>query len=112
MKTFTVILLATALSVASCSKDKLPQTTDQIASGAGSGSGKVEDNPNGGGGNNINAAAVPAAVRTAFASRYPNATAIQWKLRNGQYKAEFFIGTIKWQAIFSPTGTLLKQERA
>jgi hypothetical protein len=69
----------------------------------------VEDNPNGGGGGNTTA--VPSAVLNAFKTRYPKATKIEWKkLSNGNYKAEFYIGTVRWQAIFTPTGTLVKQE--
>lgn len=113
MKSLAILLFAASLAFASCSKDKLPSADDTSApASSGSGSAKVEDNPNGGGGSNIAATAVPAAVKAAFTSRYPGATNIQWKLKNGQYKAEFFIGAVKWQAIFTPNGTLLKQERA
>lgn len=69
----------------------------------------VEDNPNGGGGNNTTS--IPAAVQAAFNTRYPNATSIQWKrLSNGNYKAEFMRGTVRWQAIFTPAGVLVKEE--
>ena len=113
MKSLAILLFASILACASCTKDKLPAADDSSATvSAASGSGKVEDNPNGGGGNNIAAASVPAAVKSAFTSRYPGATNIQWKLKNGQYKVEFFIGAVKWQAIFAPNGSLLKQERA
>jgi len=68
-----------------------------------------EDNVNGGGGSNTKS--VAAAVLAAFNARYPDAARIQWKLlSDGNYKAEFFRGAVKWQATFSPTGSLLKEE--
>ncbi len=71
--------------------------------------GAFEDNPNGGGGNNNS---VPMAVLSAFNTRYPDATRIEWKkLSDGNFKAEFFRGSVKWQAIFTAAGTLVKEER-
>lgn len=71
----------------------------------------VEDNPNGGGGNNVTLSTVPAAVTGAFTARYPGAVSIQWKkLSDGNFKAEFMRGAVKWQAIFTPAGTLVKEE--
>lgn len=113
MKALTVLLVSAMLAATSCTKDKLPSGDDAaIASASSSTANKVDDNPNGGGGNNIAASAVPTAVRNAFNTRYPGATRAEWKLKNGQYKVEFFIGTVRWQAIFTPNGTLVKQERA
>lgn len=52
---------------------------------------------------------VPSAVLSAFNTHYPNATQVQWKLlSDGTYKAEFLIGNVKWQAIFTASGTWLK----
>ena len=54
---------------------------------------------------------VPTAVLTVFNARYPNATRIEWKkLGDGNYKAEFFRGSVKWQVIFTPSGVLVKEE--
>jgi hypothetical protein len=71
----------------------------------------VEDNPNGGGGNNTTT--IPMAVLSAFNTRYAGAAKIEWKLlSDGTYKAEFFISSVKWQAIFTSGGTLVKQEHS
>jgi len=36
---------------------------------------------------------------------------VHWKLlSDGSYKAEFFIGSVKWQAIFTASGTLVKEQ--
>jgi hypothetical protein len=52
---------------------------------------------------------VPSTVLSAFNTHYPNATQVQWKLlSDGTYKAEFLIGNVKWQAIFTASGTWLK----
>ena len=111
MKALSVLFFAVFIIFSSCSKDKLPVSDSSTISSA-KGSTTAEDNPNGGGGDNIAASAVPAAVKTGFTKLYPDATGIQWKLKNGNYKVEFFRGAVKWQAIFSPSGVLLKQERA
>ncbi len=71
---------------------------------------QTEDNPNGGGGNNIAASAVPAAVISVFNSRYTGVSGVQWKLINSNYKAQFFIGSVKWETTFSASGTLLLEE--
>jgi hypothetical protein len=111
MKALSVLFFAAFILFASCSKDKLPVSDSNSISSA-KGSSIVEDNPNGGGGDNIAASAVPAVVKNAFTARYPDATGIQWKFKSGNYKVEFFRGAIKWQAIFTPGGILIKQERA
>lgn len=69
----------------------------------------VDDNLNGGGGNNV--ISVPPAVLSTFNARYPDATTVEWKKQSdGNYKAEFYRGSIKWQAIFTPAGVLVKEE--
>jgi len=101
MKKILSVLLAVSILATACNK----RGSDDLLSHQQG----VEDNPNGGGGNNTTD--VPTAVRSAFAARYANATAVQWKkLSDGTYKAEFFRGSVKWQAIFSASGTLMKEE--
>lgn len=95
------MMIASAL-MTSCSKDN--PLVDAAARGNGSSTG-VEDN--------VKVVNLPAAVQDAFNSRYSGATNIEWKvLSNGNYKAQFFLGGVRWEAIFTPTGTLVKQERA
>jgi hypothetical protein len=49
----------------------------------------------------------------AFKSQFPTATHIEWKkLSNGNYKVQFYVGTLRWEAIYTPTGTRIKLERA
>ncbi|HWJ89754.1 MAG TPA: hypothetical protein VNR87_01505 [Flavisolibacter sp.] len=108
-KTLSIAAISALLMTTACTKqghgsdDLVPQSSQ---SGQG-----VEDNPNGGGGNNVNAATVPAAVLAAFNARYPDAMRIEWKKQSdGTFKAEFFRGTVKWQAIFTADGRLIKEE--
>jgi hypothetical protein len=105
-KTFVFLALAAVLATA-CTKNSRG-SDDGIVSAAKHGNG-VEDNPNGGGGDNTTS--VPPAVLSAFNSRYPDASNIQWKKQSdGTYKAEFFRGTVKWQATFTAAGVLVKEE--
>lgn len=103
-KTLSLLLLAAVLTTA-CSKQSHGAddiVTQQKNNGA-------EDNPAGGGGSNVSS--VPPAVIAAFAARYPDARSVQWKvLNNGNYKAEFFRGAVKWQATFTSSGVLVKEE--
>lgn len=111
MKALSVLFFAAFIIFSSCSKDSLPVSDNSTISTAKVSS-TAEDNPNGGGGDNIAESTVPNVVKNAFIKLYPDATGIQWKLKNGNYKVEFFRGGIKWQAIFSSSGILLKQESA
>lgn len=94
------VLLATA-----CTKQKSPDDNPLSRNNS-----QFEDNPNGGGGNNTTS--VPLAVLSAFNARYPDATRVEWKkLTDGNFKAEFFRGSVRWQAIFTAAGNLVKEER-
>lgn len=105
MKKLFLLLALPMMFLTAC--NKFTGTDDNATSRSSNDA--FEDNPNGGGGNNTTS--IPAAVTAAFTGRYPNATRIEWKkLSNGNYKAEFFRGAIKWQAIFTPSGNLLKEE--
>ena len=103
MKKIFALVVMTSCLFASCTKDS-QGSNDLITSQQ-----RAENNPNGGGGNNI--ATAPDAVLSAFNARYPDATRIEWKqLPDGNIKAEFFRGAVKWQAIFTASGTLVKEE--
>lgn len=103
MKKIFSLLFVAAVLTSACSKQS--RGADDLVSHQQG----IEDNPNGGGGNNV--AVVPSAVLAAFNTRYPDATNVQWKLlSDGTYKAEFQRGTVKWQAIFTADGTLVKEE--
>lgn len=61
----------------------------------------------------ISLAAVPKAILDAFAAQFPSDVVYEWKLRNdGTWKAHYMRGAVKWEATFSATGTLLKNEKS
>lgn len=58
-------------------------------------------------------AAVPQVVLDAFRQRFTTDNVYEWKLRNdGTWKAHFMRGTVKYEATYSATGTLIKFEQA
>jgi hypothetical protein len=63
-------------------------------------------------GSNISASSVPAAVMSAFNSKYPTAGGqIEWEKEDGNtYKVKFFIGSQRKQAIFDANGNLLSEK--
>jgi hypothetical protein len=104
MKRLILIFALPVFLSTACSK------TTSLDDNPGGSSSAFEDNPNGGKGNNTTS--IPAAVLSTFTSRYPNTTGIEWKkLSDGNYKVEFFRNGVRWQAIFSASGILIKEER-
>jgi len=58
-------------------------------------------------------APVPGVVLDAFRQRFPTDNVYEWKLGNdGTWKAHFMRGTLKYEATYSATGTLLKFEQS
>lgn len=56
---------------------------------------------------------VPQAVLDAFRSLYPSDIVYEWKRRSdGTWKAHIMRGSVKYEATFSATGTLIKFERS
>ena len=56
---------------------------------------------------------VPQVVLDAFRLRFPTDNVYEWKLMSdGNWKPHFMRGTLKYEAIFSPTGTFIKFEQA
>ncbi len=56
---------------------------------------------------------VPPAVLAAFRQNFPTDNVYEWKLRNdGTWRAHFMRGSVKWEATFSASGTLIKVEKA
>jgi hypothetical protein len=54
---------------------------------------------------------VPQVVLTAFRSTHPNDIVYEWKLRNdGNWKAHYMRGTVKWEATYTAAGVLVKEE--
>jgi hypothetical protein len=94
--------LTLVLLLASCQKSiDLPQTTDDSVSASSKNSVSVA------------ASQVPAAVMNAFKEKYPTAGGeIQWEHEDGNtYKVKFFIGTQRWQAIFTATGGFVSEKK-
>lgn len=55
--------------------------------------------------------AVPAVVLNAFRASFPNDNVYQWKLMtDGNWKPHFMRGSVKWEAIISPSGSIIKVE--
>ena len=56
---------------------------------------------------------VPQPVLDAFRQRFPTDNVYEWKLMSdGNWKPHFMRGTIKYEAIFTPTGGFVKFEQA
>ncbi|MFZ9388553.1 MAG: hypothetical protein ACO25B_11800 [Chitinophagaceae bacterium] len=56
---------------------------------------------------------VPQAVLDSFRTLYPTDQVYEWKLRNdGTWRAHIMRGSVKYEATFSATGTLIKFERS
>lgn len=120
MKKTMPLLLAAFVFVTSCTKENLGVPSSSITESTASASRGSDDAPGddrggsvgSGGGTRISASSVPAKVMNAFKTRFPNAARIEWKkLANGNYKVQFYRNGIKWEAIYSPSGVLLKLER-
>ncbi len=67
----------------------------------------------GGNGDNIPVSQVPAAVVAAWKAKYPAAGGqIEWEKEDGNtYKVKFWLGSQRWQAIFSSTGAFMSEKR-
>jgi len=60
-------------------------------------------------GQKLDAAKVPAAVKTAFATRYPGMAA-KWEKEDGKYEASFTRDDKKMSAMFTPNGSFAEAE--
>jgi len=58
----------------------------------------------------IFAADVPAAVKTAFAKKYPNITKVKWDKENENYEASFDLNKIDCSVLFDATGNIIETE--
>jgi hypothetical protein len=56
-------------------------------------------------------APVPAVVLNAFRAQFPNDSVYEWKLMaDGNWKPHFMRGSVKWEAIITPAGVIIKVE--
>lgn len=58
----------------------------------------------------IKDADVPATVKTAFSTRYPNTKVLEWEKEGANYEAEFKTGKTESSAVFDATGTFIESE--
>jgi hypothetical protein len=59
----------------------------------------------------ISTAAIPAVVLQAFRTQFANDVVYEWKLRSdGNWKAHFMRGSVKWEVTITPAGTIIKVE--
>ena len=55
--------------------------------------------------------AVPAAVLSAFRARNPTDNVYEWNSKaDGSWKAHFYRNNVKWETLFSASGTFIKEE--
>lgn len=89
------------LAMSSCSKvnDLVPSTDDSSVSSSNQA--------------NIPVSQVPAAVVSAFKSKYPSAGGeIEWQKEDGNtYKVKFWLSAERWQAIFNADGSFVSEKR-
>ena len=57
----------------------------------------------------ISDADVPQAVQTSFKSTFANATDVEWKKKDNDYKVSFKLNNAEQHAMFDSSGTLLSQ---
>ena len=55
----------------------------------------------------VSSTEVPTAVQTSFSSNFANATDVEWKKKDADYKVSFEINDTDHHAMFSSTGTLI-----
>ena len=114
MRQIFFALIVFSFVAGSCTKESLTggavtATTADASHGSDDG---VSGTSGSGGGSNISSSSVPTAVMNAYKAKFPGATNAEWKkLSNGTYKVQFYRNGVRWEAIFSSTGTHLKLER-
>jgi hypothetical protein len=104
MKNTFLLFTAAMLTFASCTKTPVSDdlTTSAQRQGRGADDPIVAPPAN-----------LPAAVLSAFNTRYPNATRIEWEPENNNtWKAKFFIGTVRWKVFFKADGTFISASLA
>lgn len=113
MRQIFIALIVFSFVAGSCTKESLTGSSiTATTADASHGSDDGISSTSSGGGSNISAASVPASVMNAYKAKFPGATMAEWKkLSNGTYKVQFYRNGVRWEAIFSASGTLLKLER-
>lgn len=96
----TFLLFAVAmLTFASCTKTQRSDDSNSSSERRGRGADDPVVAP---------PANLPAAVLSAFNTRYPNATRVEWQPEdNNTWKAKFFIGAVRWKVFFKADGSFI-----
>ncbi|MBS1577601.1 MAG: hypothetical protein JST09_20040, partial [Bacteroidetes bacterium] len=106
MKKAFLIIIAGIITLSSCVKNPDLFNNDSLSSITGDDHGGRS-----GSGTKINASAVPAAVSSAFSNEFGGAGSIEWKLLdNGNYKVQFILNNVKWEAVYNAGGSRLSLE--
>lgn len=98
-----ILMLAIAASIftASCQKSTLSSGSDEIMGRRGADDPVVPPPTN-----------LPAVVLSNFTSSYPTATRMEWQAEDGNtWKVKFFLGTVRWVAVYKADGTLLSVQK-
>lgn len=100
-KPILMLALAASLIAVSCQKSTLSSGSDEIIGRRGA------DDPT-----LPPPAALPAAVLASFTSSYPTATRMEWQAEDGNtWKVKFFLGTVRWVAVYKADGTLISAQK-
>lgn len=103
MKQTFVLFVAVTLLFAACSKSPVSSNENATSSTESIQARHGADDPPA-----PLPAGLPAVVISAFNTRYPTATRIEWQAEDGNtWKAKFFIGTQRKRALFTANGTFL-----
>jgi hypothetical protein len=109
MKKIFFVAIAGMIFFSSCVKNPDLFGGDNLTGAATDDHGGING---GGGGTNINASSVPDAVLSAFKSEFSSAAGVEWKLlNNGNYKVQFRVNGVKWEAVYSAAGAQLSLQK-
>ncbi len=96
-------LMAVAVAVASCEKSTVSTSlNDEVLGRRGADDVAVPPPSN-----------LPAAVLSTFTASYPTATRMEWQAEDGNtWKVKFFLGTVRWVAVYKADGSLVSVKKA
>ncbi len=94
-KLFALLAIASGIAFTSCEKSSLSGSSDEIVGRRGADDPVVPPPAN-----------LPAAVLSSFTAQFPTATRMEWQIEDGNtWKVKFFVGTVRWVAIYKADGT-------
>ena len=94
-KLFALLAIASGIAFTSCEKSSLSGSSDEIVGRRGADDPTLPPPAN-----------LPAAVLSSFNSQFPTATRMEWQAEDGNtWKVKFFVGTVRWVAVYRADGT-------